>query len=62
MAERDMSDLIARYEQMLVSGKSVYFDADEYDELAEYYDKLDDLDSARDIVVQGYVFIRKMSG
>lgn len=53
MAERDISDLIARYEQMLVSGKSVYFDADEYDELAEYYDKLDDLDSARDIVVQG---------
>lgn len=53
MAERDISELIARYEQMLVSGKSVYFDADEYDELAEYYDKLDDLDSARDIVAQG---------
>lgn len=53
MAERDISDLIARYEHMLISGKPVYFDADEYDELAEYYDKLDDLDSARDIVAQG---------
>lgn len=53
MTRKNISDLIARYEQMVVSGKSVYFDADEYSELAEYYDKLDDIDTARNIVGQG---------
>lgn len=38
---------------MLVSGKSVYFDASEYDELAEYYDSLDDYETANEIVEIG---------
>ena len=53
MEERDISDLLARYEQMLLTGKSMYFDADEYDDLAEYYDKLDDIETAREIVDLG---------
>lgn len=53
MEERDITDLLFRYEQMLLTGKSVYFDADEYDDLAEYYDKLDDIETARQIVDLG---------
>lgn len=53
MEERNIIDLLSRYEQMLVTGKSIYFDADEYDELAEYYDKLDDIEAARGIVDMG---------
>lgn len=53
MEERDITDLLLRYEQMLLTGKSVYFDADEYDDLAEYYDKTDDIEAARGIVDLG---------
>lgn len=53
MEERNIIDLLSRYEQMLVTGKSIYFDADEYDDLAEYYDKLDDIEAARGIVDMG---------
>lgn len=53
MAQQNIYDLIKRYEQKLVSGKSVYFDADEFDELAEYYDSQSDIDTARDIVDEG---------
>ena len=53
MEERNIIDLLSRYEQMLVTGKSMYFDADEYDDLAEYYDKLDDIETARGIVDTG---------
>jgi len=53
MKEKDISGLIERYEQMLVSGKNIYFDADEFDELAEYYDKLDDIETAKEIVTLG---------
>lgn len=38
---------------MLVSGKNIYFDADEYEELADYYDKLDDVETAKEIVDLG---------
>lgn len=53
MAQQNIYDLIKRYEQKLVSGKSVYFDADEFDELAEYYDSQSDIETARDIVHEG---------
>lgn len=53
MKDKNIYDLISRYEQMLVSGKSVYFDASEYDELAEYYDSLDDYETANEIVEIG---------
>lgn len=53
MAERSISELIQRYEQMLRSGKSVYFDADEFDELAEYYENREDFDTASDVVELG---------
>lgn len=53
MSERDVSELVRRYEQMLVSGKSIYFDADEFDELAEYYESFEDFETASDIVESG---------
>lgn len=53
MKEKDISNLLSRYEQMLISGKNIYFDADEYDELAEYYEKLEDIETAKDIVNLG---------
>lgn len=53
MDGRDISNLLMRYEQMQASGKSIYFDADEYDELAEYFDQLEDIDEAKKIVQLG---------
>ena len=53
MNEKDISGLLKRYGQMLESGKSIYFDAEEFDELAEYYDMLDDIDTAKKIVEDG---------
>lgn len=53
MEQNDISNLLKRYEQMLTSGKNVYFDADEFDELADYYDKLDDIETAKEIVKSG---------
>lgn len=53
MKEKNISSLLERYEQMLTSGKSVYFDADEYDELADYYDKLDEIETAKEIIRLG---------
>lgn len=53
MRKKELIDLLERYEQMLVSGQSLYFDADQYDSLAEYYDRLDDLEKARSVVLSG---------
>jgi len=53
MKEKDISRLLERYEQMLVSGKNIYFDADEFDELADYYDKLDDIETAKEVIELG---------
>jgi len=53
MEEKDRSRLVMRYEEMLSSGKSIYFDAGEFDELAEYYDAIDESDEAEKIVTDG---------
>lgn len=53
MKEKDISALIRKYEQMLESGRSIYFDAEEFDDLAEYYDMLDEIDSAKQVVETG---------
>jgi tetratricopeptide (TPR) repeat protein len=51
--ERDISELLKRYEQMRESGKSIYFDAEEFEELAAHYDMLSQLDTAREIIQTG---------
>lgn len=53
MKEKDISDLISRYEHMLASGKNIYFDADEFDELAEYFEKDNEIETAKEIVNRG---------
>ena len=53
MARENISELVKKYEQNLASGKNPYFDADEFEDLVEYYDSRDDLDTARDIVEAG---------
>lgn len=53
MTEKKIQELLTRYEQMLVSGKPVYFDADEFFELATHYEKLEDLEFAKNIIDQG---------
>lgn len=53
MPDKDISALVKRYEQAIESGKSPYFDADEFSELADYFDQQDDLDTAREIIDSG---------
>lgn len=53
MSEKNISELIKRYEQAIESGKNIYFDADEFGDLAEYYDSQDEIDTAREIVNTG---------
>ena len=53
MSEKNISELIKRYEQAMESGKNIYFDADEFGDLAEYYDSQDEIDTAREIVNTG---------
>ena len=51
--DMDISGLIDKYEDMLYSGKRVYLDADEFEVLFDYYDSIDDIDSAKEIIVSG---------
>lgn len=53
MAENNISDLVKRYEHALESGKSIYFDADEFEELVEYFDSQNDVETAKEIVDAG---------
>lgn len=53
MSEKEISALVRKYEQSIESGKPIYLDADEFGELAEYYDSQDETDTAREIVEAG---------
>ncbi len=53
MSEKDITQLINRYEQALHSGKIPYFDADEFGDLADYYDSKEDLSTVRKIIDAG---------
>lgn len=53
MSKKDISELVKRYEQALESGKNIYLDADEFSDLAEYYDMQEDTDAAREIIESG---------
>lgn len=45
--------LLKKYEDALEEGRSAYFDADEFGELAEYYDANGDIEIAREVVETG---------
>ncbi|NDW18300.1 hypothetical protein D0T53_07035 [Dysgonomonas sp. 216] len=53
MREKDISDLLKKYKQMLESGRSIYFDAEEFEELSDYYDMLDEGQTAKKIIEIG---------
>ena len=53
MARKNILELVKKYEQHFASGKNTYFDADEFDQLAEYYDLNEDIDAVRCIVDAG---------
>ena len=49
----DLQSLIDKYENMLLTGTKIYFDADEFALLADYYFSLDDYTFADNIVDDG---------
>ncbi|MDR1783561.1 MAG: hypothetical protein LBR13_04800 [Dysgonamonadaceae bacterium] len=53
--EIDIHSLIDRYEQMRTFGKNIYFDADEFAALADYFHTIDKHDEADEIVRQGLI-------
>jgi len=51
--EFDIQSLIDKYEQMLLIGKNIYFDADEFAALADYYNSLGNNEQAEEIIEEG---------
>jgi len=51
--ELDITSLVEKYEQMRTMGKKMYFDADEFALLAEYYNAEGDNDEAEELVMEG---------
>jgi tetratricopeptide (TPR) repeat protein len=51
--DMDIQGLVEKYEDMVYSGKRIYLDADEFETLFEYYDSIDDIESAKEIVSAG---------
>lgn len=53
--ELDINALLQRYEQMKSFGKKIYFDADEFATLADYFHSIDKHEEADDIVNEGLI-------
>ncbi len=51
--EQDIDSLIEKYENMRALGKKIYFDADEFAMLAEYYNAEGDNDEAEELISEG---------
>lgn len=51
--ELDITSLVEKYEQMRALGRKVYFDADEFALLAEYYNAGGDNDEAEELISEG---------
>lgn len=52
-SELDITSLVEKYEQMRALGRKVYFDADEFAVLAEYYNAGGDNDEAEELILEG---------
>lgn len=48
--EKDITELVRRYEERVASGQSVYFDADEFVDLADYFEQNDDFDASIEVI------------
>lgn len=53
MNKKDLIELLGRYENMLSVGQNLYFDADEYESIAEYYEYSDELNKAIEVIETG---------
>ncbi|MFA7582119.1 MAG: tetratricopeptide repeat protein [Proteiniphilum sp.] len=51
--ELDITSLVEKYEQMRARGKKIYFDADEFALLAEYYNAGGDNEEAEELISEG---------
>src|SRR5690554_2313279 len=51
--ELDITTLVEKYEQIRTKGRTIYFDADEFALLAEYYNAEGDNDEAEQLVMEG---------
>ena len=51
--ELDITSLVEKYEQTRVLGKTMYFDADEFAMLADYYNAEGDNDEAELLIDEG---------
>lgn len=48
--KNELYSLIQRYEDAIANNRSIYFDADVFSDIADYYDKIGDLDSAKELI------------
>ena len=48
--EEEILELVRRYEQAIAEDKSIYFDADQFGDIASYYDSIDDIDAIKDLL------------
>lgn len=53
MKEKDISDLVKRYREVCEFGRNIYFDAEEFENLADYYDLMDDINEAERVIQSG---------
>ncbi|MFT4070292.1 MAG: hypothetical protein QM654_00045 [Dysgonamonadaceae bacterium] len=51
--DHNIQTLLDKYEEMLYSGKRIYLDADEFEILFDYYDSIEDIESARELLASG---------
>lgn len=50
---KDISELVKRYKEAHRSNKNIYFDAYEFEELADYFDSLNDIDEVKQVIEDG---------
>lgn len=50
--EKDITELVRRYEDRMASGQSIYFDADEFIDLADYFEQNDDFETSIEIITR----------
>lgn len=53
MTEKDITVIIEKYRAAKAEGRNPYFDADEFCDLADYFDSNGELDEAREIIEEG---------
>lgn len=48
--QKEFKEILARYEEMIAGGQSVYLDADQFVDITEYYASLDDYTKSMDVM------------